>query len=86
MTHIKYLNERKVCEILPFLLRVFAVANDHHCLELLEIEVAGTKWHHEVAKTNQRRVGISKQTHDDMIGEVCQGSLPAILEETKYVF
>jgi len=78
-THIKYPNEREICEILPFLLRVVAVAYNHNCLQLLIVEVTRSKRHDEVAQTNERGGGIGKQTHHHVIREVCQGCLFAIL-------
>jgi len=59
----------EVTESLPLLGDVLLVADDDDVFELAEQEVTGPQRHHEVTKTNQRRVGVSEQTDDDVVRE-----------------
>ena len=84
-THIEYPNEREVCEVLPFLLRVVAVAHNHDCLQLLVVEVARSQRHDEVPQANEGGRGIGEQTHHHVIREVGQGGLFAILGKSQNI-
>jgi len=59
----------KAAEAFPLLANVLFVANNDDVFELVLVEVAGSERHDEVAKTDQRRVGIGKQTDDHVIAE-----------------
>jgi len=71
---------RKVGKSSPFFTYVLSLADDDDLLQLVVVKVAGAKRHNQVAKTNQRRVGVGKQTHDHVIGHHRHRSLLTCLQ------
>ena len=51
--------------------------------ELVVVEVGGPQGHHEVPEPDQRTLGVSEETDDDVTVEDSHGGLVPILEDSQ---
>ena len=74
----------QVLQCLPLPLDVLHTAHDHDVLQFVVVEVGGSERHHEVAEANERTVGVSEQTDNDVTVEDSHGSLVTVLDRTNF--
>ena len=69
----------QVLQCLPLPPDVLHTAHDHDVLQFVVVEVGGSERHHEVAEANERTVGVSEQTDNDVAVEDSHGGLVTVL-------
>ena len=79
MSYIQYGDLGKVLQCLPFSSDVLHAAHDHHVLQLVVVEVGGSERHHEVPEADERTVGVSEETDNNVTVEYSHGGLVTVL-------
>ena len=89
MSICTYWQDRQLGEVLqgfPLSLKIIQIAHDHARPQLVVVKVAGSQRHDKVTQTNERRAGVSKETHHHMIGQTRQHGLVTILEQKEFLY
>ena len=78
--YIEHWNFGQILEHFPFSSDVVDGADDDHMLELVIVKIRGSERHDQISQSDQRRVGISKETNDYVTIQHRHGSLITILK------
>ena len=84
MSYIQNGNLGKVLQCLPFSSDVLHAAHNHHMLQLVIVEVGGSERHHEVPEADERTVGVSEETDNNVTIENSHGGLVPIQDTVLY--
>ena len=74
---------REAVQTPPLFADVVFVSNDDDVLQLGVVVIAGSQWHDEVAKSDERGLGFGEQTHDNVVAQHRLCRLVAILQSTR---